>query len=131
MQIHACGHREFTIASHLSSDTTILLYQVTASFAQTLRFLDTVTRVQSDLCVMLFGKNIHADHVAQFLRHGAFDYLTWPCSVARLKESLTRGLANRRAFLEVRNLSEGLAHTNQKVAACLHKATAICQDFIS
>ena len=115
MQIHAYGHREFKVATHLSSDTTILLYQVTASFAQTLQFLGTVTRVQSDLCVMLFGKNIHADHVAQFLRHGAFDYLAWPCSVARLKESLIRGLANRRAFPEVRNLSGELARTNHSL----------------
>ncbi|WHZ25224.1 MAG: diguanylate cyclase/phosphodiesterase (GGDEF & EAL domains) with PAS/PAC sensor(s) [Nitrospira sp.] len=33
--------------------------------------------------------------------------------MARLKESLTRGLVNRRAFLEVRNLSGELARTNQ------------------
>lgn len=115
-QFHAYGRQDFSIQDHLSPDIPVLLYQTDTRLADTLRFLNQVSQRQSDLCVILLGKDIGADPVARLLRHGAFDYLTWPCPAARLSESIASGLANRRTFLEVRNLSDELARTNLALA---------------
>lgn len=116
VRVHAYGRKEFSIGKHLCAEPPILLYQIGTRFTETLQFLDRASKTQSDLCIILLGKNIGADRVAQLLRHGAFDYLTWPCSATRLTESIVNGLANRRTFLEVRNLSDELARTNQALA---------------
>ncbi len=116
LSVHVYGRDAFSIATHLSPDIPLLLYQMDTRTEETLRFLDTVSKRQSDLCVILLGKDIGSDRVAQLLRHGAFDYMTWPCTAARVMESISSGLANRHMFLEVRNLSEELARTNQALA---------------
>lgn len=116
VRVHACGHRDFAVDRHLSPAQPILLYQMDRGYTDTLRLLDEVTAAQSDVCLILLGREIAAERVAALLRHGAFDYLTWPCSAARLSSAIADGLANRRTFLEVRNLSDELARTNQALA---------------
>jgi diguanylate cyclase (GGDEF)-like protein len=111
--VQSCGHKEFSAHRHLSSERSLLIYHIGGRVMDTLRFLDHVATVQSDLCIILLGKQIGSDPVARFLRQGAFDYVTWPCSAERLLESIDGGLANRRVFLEVRNLSHELARTNR------------------
>lgn len=116
VRVHACGHGDFSVVRHLSPDRPILLYQMDRRYADTLRLLDEVTAAQNDVCLILLGREIAAERVATLLRRGAFDYLTWPCSGARLSSAIADGLANRRTFLEVRNLSDELARTNQALA---------------
>jgi len=93
-----------------------IVYEVGVRTADTLAFLETVASRQSDLCVILVGRNQKPDMVAQFLRKGAFDYINWPCSYSRLTDSLSSGLRNRQTFLEVRNLSGDLAAANRSLA---------------
>ena len=114
--IQVCGHKEFLARRYLSAKRSLLIYQIGGRVADTLRFLDHVTTVQSDLCIILLGKQIGSDPVARFLRQGVFDYVIWPCTAERLQESIEGGLANRHAFLEVRNLSNELAQTNRELA---------------
>lgn len=114
--VKAYSHREFEIGRHLSPDVPVLIYQTDRRYAATLRFLDRVSAIQSDLCIILLGGELGAERVAALLRHGGFDYVTWPCSPARLRDSIADGLANRRTFLEVRNLSDELARTNRALA---------------
>lgn len=116
VRVQSCERSEYVEGTHLTPEIPVLLYEVDTCIAETFRFLDRVSQVQSDLCIILLGREIGADRVAQLLRHGAFDYLTWPCSTGRLTESITNGLVNRRTFLEVRTLSDELARTNQAVA---------------
>ena len=116
IRVQSLGRRKYVERTHLTPDIHVLLYEVDVHIAETFRFLDHVSRVQSALCIILLGREIGADQVAQLLRHGVFDYLTWPCSISRLTESITNGLVNRRTFLEVRTLSGELARTNQAVA---------------
>ena len=116
VRVEAYGHHAFALDRHLSPDIPVLIYQMDRRYADTLRFLDRATAAQSDLCIILIGRDLGAERVAELLRHGAFDYLTWPCSAARLSASIADGLANRRTFLEVRNLSDELARTNQALA---------------
>ena len=93
-----------------------VIYHVGPRMADTLAFLDVMADRQSDLCLILVGREAKADTVAQYLRRGAFDYIKWPCSHTRVIDSLTSGLHNRRAFLEVRNLSGDLATANAALA---------------
>lgn len=113
LAIRSYSREEFAADVSPTSEMAIVLYQLDRGFAKTLRFLDEMARAQSDRCVILLGPDIPADRVAQLLRHGAFDYLTWPCGSARVRESVLSGLSNRRTFLEVRNLSHELARVNQ------------------
>ncbi len=108
--------RAFSPSEHLTADIPVVLYEAGARLADTCRFLDLVAQARHDACVIVLGRAAKADHVAHVLRHGAFDYVTWPCSPSRLKESIAAGLANRRAFLQVRDLSDELARANQALA---------------
>ncbi|MEQ1792871.1 MAG: diguanylate cyclase [Nitrospira sp.] len=108
--------RQFALGTDQATDLQAIIYQVGAGTAETLAFLDELAGQQSDVCIILIGRNAKADTVAQFLRRGAFDYLDWPCSQARLIDSLACGLTNRKAFLEVQHLSGDLATANQSLA---------------
>lgn len=108
--------RHCTLDTDSTADIQAIVYQVGARTRDTLAFLETVASRQSDVCVILVGRNQKPDMVAQFLRKGAFDYVNWPCSLSRLTDSLLSGLNNRQMFLEVRNLSGDLATANRSLA---------------
>ncbi|SPP65145.1 putative diguanylate cyclase with GAF sensor [Nitrospira lenta] len=108
--------RDCTLITGRTADVQAIVYQAGARAADTLAFLKAMAARQSDLCIILVGRNQKPDTVAQFLRNGAFDYVNWPCSLSRLTDSLTSGLTNRQIFLEVRNLSGDLATANQSLA---------------
>ncbi|MCS6291603.1 MAG: diguanylate cyclase, partial [Nitrospira sp.] len=105
-----------TLDTDSTADVQAIVYQVGAHATDTLDFLEAVAARQSDLCIILAGRNQKPDMVAQFLRNGAFDYVNWPCSLSRLTDSLISGLRNRQTFLEVRNLSGELATANRSLA---------------
>ncbi|MEC4889521.1 MAG: diguanylate cyclase [Nitrospira sp.] len=102
----------FRLDQSLTPDVHAIVYQTEADMADTLAFLNEAAARQNDLCIILLGKHMKADSVALSLRRGAFDYISWPCTSARLTDAITSGLANRRTFLEVRNLSGELASAN-------------------
>ncbi len=108
--------RHWTLDTDRTADIQAIVYQVGARTTDTLAFLETVASRQSDLCIILVGRNQKPDTVAQFLRKGAFDYVNWPCSLSRLTDSLISGLRNRQTFLAVRNLSGDLATANLSLA---------------
>ncbi len=108
--------RAFALNNDLTAGLQAIIYQVGAGTAETMTFLDEVAERQSDLCVILIGRNATATSVAQFLRHGAFDYLNWPCPLSRVTDSLASGLTNRKTFLAVQHLSGDLATANQSLA---------------
>jgi len=108
--------RDFTLDTDQAADLQGIIYQVGAGTAETMAFLNAVAGRQSDLCIILIGRNTNAASAAQFLRHGAFDYLNWPCPQSRLLDSLVCGLANRTAFLAVQQLSGDLATANRSLA---------------
>lgn len=108
--------QRYTVGQDGTADIQAIVYQVGARTTDTLAFLETVASRQSDVCVVLVGRNQKPDMVAQFLRKGAFDYVNWPCSLSRLTDSLMSGLRNRQTFLEVRTLSEDLATANRSLA---------------
>ncbi len=108
--------RHCTLDTDSTADVQAIVYQVGSCATDTLAFLEAVATRQSDLCIILAGRNQKPDMVAQFLRKGAFDYVNWPCSVSRLIDSLISGLRNRQTFLQVRNLSGDLATANRSLA---------------
>ncbi|MDQ1291312.1 MAG: hypothetical protein QG615_1118 [Nitrospirota bacterium] len=107
---------DFTFHTDQTTDLQAIIYQVGTGTAETTAFLNEVAERQSDLSIILIGRNTKADTVAQFLRRGAFDYLNWPCPQSRLIDSLACGLTNRKAFLEVQHLSGDLATANLSLA---------------
>ncbi len=108
--------RHCTLDPDSTADVQAIVYQVGARAADTLALLEALATRQSDLCIILVGRNQKPDMVAQFLRQGAFDYVNWPGSLSRLSDSLNCGLRNRQTFLEVRNLSGDLATANRSLA---------------
>lgn len=106
----------FSLDSEFLRDAHAVIYQAGSKLSDTMAVLDALTTRQSDLCFILTGPDVKTDTVAQYLRRGAFDYIKWPCSYSRLLDSLTSGLQNRQAFLEVRNLSGDLASANTALA---------------
>lgn len=115
-RVRAFDRREFSVETRLPADVSVLLYQISASFANTVKFLDRIFTHYGDLCVILIGNEVGADRAARFLRQGAYDYLAWPCPASRLSEAIESGLGNRRTFLEVRDLSDELVRTNHTLA---------------
>lgn len=93
-----------------------IVYEVPARCEGAIEFLNQLTELKRDACVILIGPEIGAELVAQCLRYGAFDYLTIPVVATRLMTSLQDGLVNRQAFRAVRNLSQELAHSNDLLA---------------
>jgi diguanylate cyclase (GGDEF)-like protein len=116
VRLSEIGRRGFSIESQVPDDAQILIYQIGSRVKEGLMLLEQVSKLRSDLCVIFVGKNIGADPVAQLLRQGAYDYLTWPCTAARLSDTIAGSLVHRRTFLEVRSLSGELAKTNQALA---------------
>lgn len=116
MKVDVFNRRAYSVETRLPVDVPVLLFQVGARFADTVKVLDRVFKHRRDLCVILIGPDIGADHTARLLRKGAYDYLAWPCPASRLLEAVHSGLANRRTFLFMRDLSDELARTNQALA---------------
>lgn len=116
MEVDVFNRRKRSAETWLPADVPVLLYQVGPGFADAVKLLDRVFRHRRDLCVILIGPDIGADHAARLLRKGAYDYLAWPCPASRLLEAVQSGLANRRTFLFMRDLSDELARTNQALA---------------
>lgn len=116
MKVDAFNRRKHSVETWLPADVAVLLYQVGHSFADAVKLLDRVVKHRRDLCVILIGPDIGADHAARLLRKGAYDYLAWPCPASRLLEGVQSGLANRRTFLFMRDLPDELARTNQALA---------------
>ncbi|KAF4516284.1 hypothetical protein B566_EDAN000525 [Ephemera danica] len=108
--------RNCRLALDTTADVQAIVYHVGARATDTVAFLESVATQQSDLCIILVGRNQKPDMVAQFLRTGAFDYVNWPGSLSRLTDSLLSGLRNRQTFLDVLNLSGDLATANQALA---------------
>lgn len=110
------SHASFSLEHSVGPDVHAILYQAGTDTAATLAFLDDAVARQNDLCIIVLDENPPVDAVALCLRRGAFDYIGWPCTAGRLAESIASGLANRRTFLEVRNLSGDLAAANASLA---------------
>lgn len=108
--------KQFSPDSAVVSEAHAVIYQAGSKQSGTIAMLDALADRQSDLCLILVGPDAKADTVAQYLRRGAFDYLKWPCTNSRLLDSVTSGLHNRQAFLEVRTLSGDLASANTALA---------------
>ena len=116
LKVDAFNRRVYSVETRLPADVPVLLYQVGARFADTVKVLDRVFKHRRDLCVILIGPDIGADRAARLLRKGAYDYLAWPCPASRLLEAIHSGLANRRTFLLMRDLPDELARTNHALA---------------
>jgi len=66
-------------------------------------------------CVILMSEEPNVEDVIQALQGGVFDYLVKPFSLERLKQSLKKGLENRRSFMEILALSENLKKINMQL----------------
>lgn len=86
------------------------------SRAQACALLDRLAELQSEVCVILLGRDVGADEAARLLQRGAYDYLTLPPDAGRIVEAIRQGLRNRDVFVDVRNLSADLARTNEILA---------------
>ena len=93
-----------------------IVYEMPARCEKAIQFLNQLTELKHDACVIVVGPEIGAELVAQCLRYGAFDYLTVPVAATRLMASLQDGLVNRQTFRAVRNLSQELAQSNDQLA---------------
>ncbi|THI89553.1 MAG: diguanylate cyclase [Nitrospira sp. CG24A] len=93
-----------------------IVYEIPAGRERAVQFLNQLAKLNHDACVILVGPEIGAESVAHCLRSGAFDYLTVPVSSARFMTSLHDGLVNRHTFRVVRNLSQELAQSNERLA---------------
>ncbi len=93
-----------------------LICQVQRPDRRVLSLLEQLAFQERDTCVILVGSDDGAEQAARFLRSGAFDYLTLPLKPEQLVDSVRQGLDIRRAFMEVRTLSERLTRVNRELA---------------
>lgn len=121
--IEEAGHavRRFTEDRALldairSGSPSAIVYEMPARREGAIQFLNQLTELKHDACVIVVGPEIGAELVAQCLRCGAFDYLTVPVAATRLMTSLQDGLVNRQTFRALRNLSQELAQSNDLLA---------------
>ena len=89
---------------------------LTGSGMVTGSLIEQIREHESDVCILLVGKDPGADRVARLLRTGAFDFLTLPLRRLRFRRALAEGLEVRRSFIHVRALSASLHRTNQQLA---------------
>ena len=99
-----------------ASSPSAIVYETPAGREHAVQFLNQLAKLNHDACVILVGPEVGAESVAHCLRSGAYDYLTLPVSPARLMTSLHDGLVNRHTFRAVRNLSQELAQSNERLA---------------
>jgi len=103
--VKSYGQKDFSLDRDISDDRTLVIYQIGARFADARRSLARMVQARHNLCIILLGGPIGSDRTARLLGDGAFDYLTWPCSAARVTESIARGVTYQRTICEVRHLS--------------------------
>jgi diguanylate cyclase (GGDEF)-like protein len=121
--IEEAGHvvhrftEDHALFNHIRTGSpSAIVYEMPARSERAIQFLNQLTELKHDACVIVVGTEIGAELVAQCLRYGAFDYLTVPVAATRLMASLQDGLVNRQAFHAVRNLSQELAQSNEQLA---------------
>ena len=121
--IEEAGHtvRRFTEDRALldavrAGSPSAIVYEIPARHEGAIQFLNQLTELKHDACVIVVGPEIGAELVAQCLRYGVFDYLTVPVAATRLMTSLQDGLVNRQTFRTLRNLSQELAQSNDLLA---------------
>ena len=121
--IEEAGHavRRFTDDRELldavrTGSPSAIVYEMPAKREGAIEFLNRLTELKQDVCVIVVGPEVGAELVAQCLRYGAFDYLAVPVAATRLMTSLQDGLVNRQTFRAVRNLSQELAQSNDLLA---------------
>lgn len=114
--VQSYGHKDFSLDRDTSDDRTLVIYQIGARFADARKSLARMVQARHNLCIILLGGPIGSDRTARLLRDGAFDYLTWPCTAARVTESIARGVTYQRAIREVRHLSGERPRVTQEPA---------------
>jgi two-component system cell cycle response regulator len=92
-----------------------ILCQVGEEEGQWRSFVERVREDHNHACILVVGPNLPAEEVAALLRAGAFDYLTLPVRASRLTQALEEGLAVRRSFIQVQQLSSTLQQVNREL----------------
>ncbi|UVT14534.1 MAG: diguanylate cyclase [Nitrospira sp.] len=113
MTVHSYGHQDFSLDRSGSNESPLVIYQIGARFADARKAIARMVQSQHDPCIILLGGTIGSDRVARLLRDGAFDYLTWPCSAARVMESIAGGAEYQRIVHEARRLSVEVSPVTQ------------------
>ena len=93
--IEEAGHavRRFTDDRELldavrTGSPSAIVYEMPAKREGAIEFLNRLTELKQDVCVIVVGPEVGAELVAQCLRYGAFDYLAVPVAATRLMTSL-------------------------------------------
>src|SRR5579885_369214 len=92
-----------------------ILCQVGEEEGQWRSFVERVREDHNHACILVVGPNLPAEQVAALLRAGAFDYLTLPVRASRMTQALEEGLAVRRSFIQVQQLSSTLQQVNREL----------------
>lgn len=69
----------------------------------------------SKSCLILFGKEVHADKISEILQAGAYGFVPRRHLSKRIYDTILGGIENRKAFIEILQMMNDLKDVNQKL----------------
>jgi diguanylate cyclase (GGDEF)-like protein len=69
----------------------------------------------SKSCLILFGKEVHADKISEILQAGVYGFVPRRYLARRIYDTVLGGIENRKAFIEILQMMNDLKDVNQKL----------------
>jgi len=111
---HACGSASEALVALESDDWDLVISDVRMPGMSGLELLDQVRQLAPETTVILITAHGTTESAVEAMKHGAYDYLTKPCSVDEIRLVVRKALEKR-----------DLAHENQRLRLQLRDQSAI------
>ncbi len=69
----------------------------------------------SKSCLILYGKEVHADKISEILQAGAYGFVPRRHLAKRIYDTILGGIENRKAFIEIIKMMNDLKDVNHKL----------------
>ncbi len=69
----------------------------------------------SKSCLILYGKEVHADKISEILQAGAYGFVPRRHLAKRIYDTILGGIENRKAFIEIIKMMNDLKNVNHKL----------------
>jgi two-component system response regulator PilR (NtrC family) len=112
--VTACGSASEALVALESDDWDLVISDIRMPGMSGLELLDEVRRTNQETTVILITAHGTTESAVEAMKHGAYDYLTKPCSVDEIRLVVEKALEKR-----------DLSHENQRLRAQLRDHSAI------
>jgi two-component system response regulator PilR (NtrC family) len=111
--VHACGSASEALVALEADDWDLVISDIRMPGMSGLELLDQVRRIAAETTVILITAHGTTESAVEAMKHGAYDYLTKPCSVDEIRLVVEKALEKR-----------DLSHENQRLRQQLRDQTA-------